>query len=128
MAEDIIPNDVRQFILHNIDSIAQMECLLLFRSNRETEWTAEAMAKGLYVSEDDAAAILAQLQARGFLATSQASPLRYKYQPQSPEMEEITGRMADLYSHYLVPVTHLIHSKPKNRVQEFADAFLIRKD
>jgi hypothetical protein len=36
--------------------------------------------------------------------------------------------LADVYARYLVPVTNLIHAKPKSRVQEFADAFKLRKD
>jgi hypothetical protein len=41
----------------------------------------------------------------------------------------MTGRAVELYSRQLVPVTHLIHSKPRPaRVQEFAEAFRLRKD
>jgi len=37
-------------------------------------------------------------------------------------------RTAEAYAKHLVPVTNLIHSKPKPRIQEFADAFRFRKD
>ena len=37
-------------------------------------------------------------------------------------------RLAEIYAKHLVPVTNLIHSKPKPRIQEFADAFRLRKD
>ena len=40
----------------------------------------------------------------------------------------MVGQVADLYSRYLVPVTNLIHTKKTSRIQEFADAFRIRKD
>ena len=37
-------------------------------------------------------------------------------------------RVAVLYRQCLIPITNLIHSKAKSRMQEFADAFKIRKD
>jgi hypothetical protein len=40
----------------------------------------------------------------------------------------MVDRLAELYSKYLIPVTHLIHSKPQTRVREFADAFKLRKE
>jgi len=39
----------------------------------------------------------------------------------------MVDRIADVYSKYLIPVTNLIHSKPENKVQKFADAFNLRK-
>jgi hypothetical protein len=37
------------------------------------------------------------------------------------------ARLADVYARHLIPVTNLIHSKPR-RIREFADAFKLRKD
>jgi hypothetical protein len=36
--------------------------------------------------------------------------------------------VAEVYDRYLIPVTHLIHAKPRTRVHAFADAFRLRKD
>lgn len=128
MSKTIIPEDVAQFIVEKIDSVAQMEALLLLRNNPEEKWSLEATAERLYISEVQAAEILARLCADGILITGEGERLCYLYQPGSPELRHMLDRVADLYAQHLVPVTNLIHSKPKPRVQEFADAFKLGKD
>jgi hypothetical protein len=128
MTDNVIPGDVAQLIVDKIDSVAQLEALLLLRGDPSREWNAAALAKRLYISEEQTRAELARLYMEGFLTVSgEASPL-YAYQPTSTELQRTIDRLADIYSKHLVPVTNLIHSKPKTRVQEFADAFKLRKD
>ncbi len=44
MADELIPPDVREFILTHIDSIAQLEALLLLANQPETRWTVSGVA------------------------------------------------------------------------------------
>jgi hypothetical protein len=55
-------------------------------------------------------------------------PDSYRYHPASSALAEMVDHVATLYAKYLIPVTHLIHTKPRTRVQEFADAFKLRKE
>lgn len=129
MTDDIIPNDVRQFLLENIDSITQWEGLLLMRARPEQEWSAQAVARNIYVGEPEIAPLLAQLAALGLLdATGVPPDVTYRYRPKSADLARMVEHAADLYKRYLIPVTNVIHSKSKTRIQEFADAFRIRKD
>ncbi len=129
MNEVIIPDDVKLFILQNIDSIAQWEGLLFLRAHREKEWDAPTIARNLYIRETQAAQILAQLSSQGFLAITLSGPtVLYRYEPKTPELEPLLARAADHYARYLVPMTNLIHAQHKSRIQEFADAFKLRKD
>lgn len=128
MADDLIPDDVKQFVLENIDSVAHMEGLLLLRSDPQAEWTVEDAAKRLYINSEQATEILARLSANGFLIASASDVPVYKYLPHSAELAQMTDRTAEVYAKYLIPMTNLIHSKPKPRVQQFADAFRLRKD
>jgi hypothetical protein len=123
----MIPKEVAQFVLGNIDSIAQLEALLLLRREPQ-QWTAAALAQRLYISETQTLEALEGLRAAGLIAALPAEPPIYRYAPASNELREIVDRTAAVYATQLVPVTNLIHSKPKTRVQEFADAFRIRKD
>jgi hypothetical protein len=125
MTDEVIPEDIKQFILQNIDSIAQLEGLLLMRANAHVSWSPETIALKLYIYEMESAQLLAQMLTQDFLT---ASGGLYQYKPRSPEMEQMIGRVAELYKHCLVPITHLIHSKPRTKVQKFADAFRIRKE
>lgn len=55
MAEDPIPVEIKLFIPKSIDSIAQLEALLLWRGNQSEEWNAGNVAKRLYISEQETA-------------------------------------------------------------------------
>jgi hypothetical protein len=68
--------------------------------------------------------VLARLSADGFLASEEG---RYRYGSQSPELQAMVDRLAQVYARHLIPVTNMIHAKPR-RIREFADAFKFRKD
>lgn len=128
MVEFPIPSDVKQFILTNIDSIAQLEALLLLRAAPTEKWAVVAVAKRLYITEQETAPLLTSLCERGLIAISDAESVQYTYQQTSPDLARMVDRLAEVYAKHLVPVTNLIHSKPRTRIQEFADAFRLRKD
>jgi hypothetical protein len=127
MEEETIPADIGQFILQNLDSIAQLEGLLLLRANPSVSWNARMISSRLYISENEAAGVLAELTTRGFLKKD-FEPISFTYIPVSKETAKMTDRLAQLYACCLVPVTKLIHSKSSSKIQQFADAFRMRKD
>lgn len=124
----MIPDDIAQFITNQIDSIAQLEALLLLRRESHGTWSASTLAQRLYTTERETVDALERLSADGLAIALGSEPTCYRYEPISPELYDLVDRVADVYSKHLVPITNLIHSKPKTRVQEFADAFRIRKD
>ena len=124
----LIPEDIAQFIIEKIDSVAQMEALLLLRENPQQQWDVAAVAKRLYIDDEQAGTLLVRLQEQELLVSEQSESFSYRYKPGSPALSQMVDRMGEFYSKHLVPVTNLIHSKPKSRVQEFADAFKFRKD
>jgi hypothetical protein len=126
MPEQLIPDDVARLVLDNIDSVAQLEALLLLRNNREKDWSAGALAAWLYIEEDQTGQSLAVLRTQGFVAAKSGDSTLYRYQPASKDA--MLERLAGIYAKHLVPVTNLIHSKPKARIQEFADAFRRRRN
>lgn len=127
MDEALIPDEVRDFLLGHIDSIAQLEALLLLRDDPACAWSAETLAKRLYITTQEAAVVLERLATDSFLAAAPDALGDYQYHPASGELATMIDRVAALYAEYLIPVTHLIHAKPRTRVQEFADAFKLRK-
>jgi len=121
---DLIPEDLRDFVLRHIDSIAQLEALLLLRRNPTEAWTADVAAKRLYTTEAEATNVLDQLCADGLLICTDGS---YRFDPQSDEQRQMIDLLAESYRRHLIPVTNLIHGKPR-RLREFSDAFKIRKE
>jgi DNA-binding MarR family transcriptional regulator len=123
MTDQLVPDDVRDFILRHIDSVAQLEALLLLRANPQEQWHAARTAERLYATEKEVADALARLSADGFLARSNDL---YRYEC-TPEQQQLVDRVAAVYSRQLIPITNMIHSKPRY-IREFADAFKFRKD
>lgn len=124
MADALIPDDLREFILRYFDSIAQLEALLLLRENPSEKWTAEQTAKRLYIDVRQIAAALSRLCEDGLLGCQDDV---YYFECEDAGKRSMIDRLAGIYARHIVPVTNIIHSKPP-RIQEFADAFRIKKD
>ena len=123
---DRIPKEISEFIIQYIASVAELEGLLLLREEPEKGWDKHSLAERLYIEAEDAERILSYFSSLGFL--HEASDRAYFYKPKNKNLIAQVDAVAEIYSRYLVPVTNLIHMKSKKRVQQFADAFRIRKD
>jgi hypothetical protein len=121
--DDGIPAELRDFIAKSIDSVGQLEALLLLRDNADKAWDVLQLAKRLYVNDAEAAFILAHLVERGFVIQQDES---YRYDRQGKQAVTI-DRLAEAYAHQLIPITNLIHTKPRG-IRAFADAFKIKRD
>lgn len=124
MAGELIPTDIRDFILRHIDSVAQLEALLLLRGNPNETWDIANVARRLYGNEQEIAELLTRLREDGLLAASNDV---YRYESATPEQRDIVDRLAAIYSRHLIPITNMIHSKPR-RIRQFAEAFKFRKE
>jgi hypothetical protein len=124
MSDEPIPEDVQEFILSRITSIAQLEALLLLWRDPKATWDIATMARRLYISDGEAKGLLSQLSADGFaLGVDDA----YRFDTSDLERFGLVTRVAEVYRRHLISVTNLIHAKPP-RIREFADAFRLRKD
>jgi hypothetical protein len=123
MSDDLIPDDLREFIMRYIDSVSQLEALLLLRTNPREDWDVGRAATRLYTAQSDAAIVLARLCEDGLIACQDD---HYHYDP-DPAKCDMIDRLAITYARHLIPVTNMIHAKPR-RIREFADAFRFRKD
>jgi hypothetical protein len=124
MVDDLIPAEVRDFIVNYIDSIAQLEALLLLRASPGEQWTSALVASRLYIDAPAAEDELGRLCARGLIACNDKI---YCYVGNNSDLDSLVDRLAVLYARHLIPVTNLIHDKP-GRIREFASAFRLRKD
>jgi hypothetical protein len=124
MADELIPPDVREFILRNIDSIAHLEALLLLVQQPSIKWSAARVAEHLYIETDQAAEVLQHLCEAGLAGCNDAV---YWFNDAPAGQLEVVRRLAELYSNHLIPVTNLVHAKPSG-IRKFAAAFKFRKD
>lgn len=122
-ASELIPQDVNDFLLKTIASVAELEALLLMRREM-VAWSAEALAQRLYVPPAEAELVLRALMNLGFVTQDEQS---YRYECATPELDRMVERTAEVYARQLIPVTRLIHDHGR-RIRRFADAFRLRRD
>lgn len=127
MSSDL-PPEIRQFLADHIDSVADLEVLLLLRGAPDREWTAAEVGKMLYTMPEMCAVQLARLASQKLLLIAEPSAPRYRYSPSSPDFARLIDRVAELYKERRVSMITAIYTKPISNVQSFADAFRLRKD
>lgn len=124
---DELPLPVRH-LLDRLDSIAQLELLLLLQRTAPDEWTADRLAAELRIEEAWALDQLGLLRARGLLVESEPGSGRYRFDPATPALAKAVEALAACYPERRVTVVSVLYSRPSDRIREFADAFRIRRE
>jgi hypothetical protein len=127
VTDELIPKEVQAFLDQYIDSVPQLELLLLLRGQREKRWTLSEIVGRLYTTGDFTRELLSALIAR-HLVESEADA--YRYGPATPELAERVDRTATTYSRELVALSKYIHGRPvpSDHLTAFADAFRLKKE
>jgi hypothetical protein len=120
-----LPEGVRRFITRHIDSVEQLETLLLLSRAPDAEWTAGAVAAALYTQPASAERRLASLHEHGLVA--RVAEARYRFAPADPRSVADVEDLAAAYKERRVAVITLIASRPMDNVRAFSDAFQLRK-
>jgi hypothetical protein len=120
-----VPAEVRRFIAAEIESVGQLEVLLLLRGAPDKSWTPGEVARALVMQLASATGWLEQMASAGLLTKSGDG---YSYAPPSAERERTIDRLAESYAKYRVAVIGLIFSKPSEGVTRFSEAFRIRRE
>jgi hypothetical protein len=125
MNAPVVPDHVRRLVVDAIDSVPELEAILLLRAESGRRWTATEAGARLYVSVTMAAHVLTVLAERGFLVVDGDT---YRYAPVRLELDGTVADLAHAYATHLIAITNLIHSKPATSIRQFADAFRLRKE
>ena len=122
-----IPNEVVRFLEDHIETVPNLETLLLMRQSQSVEWDAERIAARVYVTIETARGILEDLARREILTADETST-HYVYssawEQAHPEMQALEHS----YRTALVPVAQLIHAKAAGSLRDFARAFRLKSD
>ncbi len=78
-----ISRAVEQFIHDNINSVEQLEVLLLLAADPQREWTATRVSQELRIQPESAANRLADLHSRGILDSKPDAEPQSLLQPQN---------------------------------------------
>jgi hypothetical protein len=119
-----VPTTVKRFIGAEIESVEQLEVLLLLRGAADKDWTATEVARALVTQVESAGDWLEKMAQSRLLSVEGDS---YRYAPPTKAVDETIDALAESYAKYRVAVIGLIFSKPSERVTLFSDAFRIRR-
>jgi DNA-binding MarR family transcriptional regulator len=122
-----IPARVLRFLEENIDTVPQLETLLMMYEKLGLDWPVADVASRNYITEQRATETLGALQRRG-LVTAEGSPPRFRFNSANDETRALVAELALCYQRQLSAVTEIIHAKPSASVKEFARAFDLKKD
>jgi hypothetical protein len=115
---------VHDLIVDHIESVAQLEVLLLLMRDPAKVWTPQTLAAELRVTDTWTASQLQQLVQHN-LATRVQNGYRYG----ADLVTHATVQELDkAYQSHPVAVVTLIYSKPNRALKSFSDAFRLRKD
>lgn len=120
-----LPDDVHLFLYQNIESVEQLEVLLLLWRAPERGWTSDEVATAVYSHPSSVVRRLAMLLGQGLLR--EREPGCYQYAPRTAELHDTVSRLDHMYRERRVAVITLIASKPIENVRAFSDAFRIRR-
>jgi len=121
---DEVSDPIKRLIEESIGSVSELEAILLLRKNRERAWTVAAAAERLYVSDNEAARLLATLAQRGFFTEREG---RFLYAA-APDVDATVADLAAAYARNVVAVTNLIHANITANVLKLAEVAQRRKE
>lgn len=119
MSASGIPDDAARMIRDNIDSVEQLEVLLLLQRTAPRTWNGSQVADELRIAAGSAQGRLQDLARRGFLAADDQS-YSYRVGPQDGAVRAL----AQAYRERRVTVITMIFTRP-DPARALADAFLI---
>jgi hypothetical protein len=126
MSELKLIDELKSFIRDNIDSIEQIEVLLLMRENKEKYWNAMEVSKELRSAPESVSKRLNKLYDRKLVEIRSEYENTYKYCPQSELLDKAVELLAEAYKNKRFSVINLVFSRPTERLKTFSDAFRIK--
>lgn len=121
---DGLPADVRRLLAKRIESLEQLEVLLVLRRDGVARTCVE-LAHMLGASEDATARALAALAAQGLVAVDGT---RWSYAPATDALRDDVRALADYYVSRRLDVVNAVSGKALARIRAFADAFRLHRD
>ena len=119
-----LPPDVVQFLHARIDTVPELEALLLMHGDPSGAWDSGGLSGRLYVSVRESTSILAKLARLGLVTASEGGAFRFD--PASPDCA-VVDRLAQSYQKHLSLIARVIHEKPALGLREFAQAFTVKR-
>jgi predicted transcriptional regulator len=120
-----LDQNIEKFIFACINSVEQLEILLLIRSRKEID--AETITQELRTTTTSVEKRLSDLMRKNLVVMRENDGKRtYAYDPPQNVLETI-DQLSALYASHRVSVINLIFSKPSDALTGFSDAFRFKE-
>lgn len=127
LAQSGIPSDVERFVTTFVDSVTQLEVLLLLRRSTPREWTPAQVASELRIDVTQATDHLTDFLHDSLIDTApHPREAAYRFRG-GGEFDGTISELDRVYRERSVALITLIFSKPSQHLQLFADAFKLGK-
>lgn len=120
MSENDIPKAVRDFVFEYIDSVEQLEILLLLESDSDKTWTASELNSQLRSNLNSVEKRLSLLLSQNLVNKSEED--HYSISLQSKDTLETIRSLADFYRGHRYRILEMIFS-PMKKSRDLAEAF-----
>lgn len=119
---------IDRFLVNEIDSVPQLEALLLIWNHRPQKWSSADLARELYVAPEVAQEILRHLALHRFVVEVEEKSGCFALRLESEETKNLLEELDKVYRRELVRISNLIHEKASRAVRDFASAFRFKKE
>ena len=121
----MLDNQILDFLRSSVKSVWALELLLLMRRATAHAWTPDQLVKELRSSRTIVTDSLSAFVQAGVLREEEAG---FRYGPASSELDKMIEQLAVEYAERPATVINAIIEAQSSKLQDFANAFRIKKD
>ena len=111
-----------------LNSLQDLELLLVLIEDRERWWDARAIAKQTGDSSSSTGRALDRLAGQNLLDIRVTDDVRFRYRPGTVELEKAGAALLDAYRRNPLTIIKLVAASRPRSAADFADAFRMRRD
>jgi predicted transcriptional regulator len=120
-----LEEEIRDFVDRYIDSVEQLEILILLKESAPQQWSAQEINEKL---QSHFSSVQTRLRGLCKLNLINCNAENYSYPGSDKSQEPKIEKLILAYKQKRIRVIEMIFSKPKDKLRDFADAFKIKKD
>jgi hypothetical protein len=116
---------VRTLIRRHVHSVGELELLVMLHAERDRSWNVPDICEALGCPPSWADAQLEAMARAGLLECTDG---KWRFSPATRELEQGTEALQDAYRLQSRDVVRFVFSTPGRDLQEFSDAFRVRRE
>ena len=116
---------VRALIRRHIHSVGELELLVMLHAERDRGWSVDEICEALGCPPSWAVAELDAMARAGLLERTDGN---WRFSPSTDELEQAVAALQEAYRLQSRDVVRFVFSTPGRDLQEFSDAFRVRRE